>query len=226
MEVSDNCSDGCAEVYLSASVSALGTTYRENSVHGGDIYGDFVFGPFVYDDISTKSQSVPAAPSIRLQSINATNPNAVVFTYALTGASLAYSIFDFPPYILRSSNNTFTVDQKNYIQGMYIANMVGYLYGIRVQGPQCYIKRTNNTSVHDTWAWPVMVGGDEFAPLLVTTQHFGANLVTTINYCISPVSGTKVTSVTVAFGSISTLDADPGSERDLSATTEVFGVGP
>ena len=204
---------------LTAQVTQLGKTYTETSNHTA------IFSPGDYLSGSTQAQAaVPQAPTIALQSINALSPHDVVFTYNVTGAplySLSLQYGSIHQIWTGSSPAEFYLDQSTYPAGDNAAVMTGYLYGVAVNTPWCYINVADNISVSGTSSSTVLVGGDPPAGQYVSVSHIGADVVaTTVDYCIPPTNGSLTTQIGAASGSIDTRNNSSNAESDIFAIGE------
>jgi hypothetical protein len=217
----NNCGDGCAVADAYSQVGQLGLRYYENSSHAANAFADEGF-PYFYNAATYDSHDVPPPPAIQLYQIDARNPNAVIWSYTVTGAPLFVSYLQLGSNLVinTATQPSFTLNQANYPLGNNLANMVGSLYGITVQGPTCYVNRSDNVSVNGRYTGLRLAGGDEVAPQYISVTHIGADNLTHVEYCVSPRPESLTTRLTNASGSIDTSANTGFADHDIFLIAE------
>jgi hypothetical protein len=227
----NTCGYGCSEVELYDQVYYLGQTWTEASSHWGRVYYFVCYGgtdcegdyEWDYYDSTYGAFALPGYPSISLQSIDATNPHYVGFTYSIGGTVpyvTALGLGDELAIGGGGTSVTLHLDQAGYPSGSNNATFSAYVYG--VPAPYSCTVNVGDSSPNDTGGAIVYAGGDPETgvPQYIFVSHIAADSVTSISSCITPVYGSRTTRIQSAHGSADTSGVDPNIDRDIAYITE------
>ena len=222
----DNCGAGCAEVSITGQVAYLGATYSETCVHEGEIEYAFDFAPFLDVEESYGSYSVPGLPSFSLQSIDATNPHLVQFSYSWSGPEPYSAAFELGGQLGFGSGASnpinFVVDQDQYPAGQNTAQMYAYSYGVSAGGFSCGVTGTVG-SVPQAANRLVFDGFSDdppYIPITVVVGHTGYDQYNAITYCLPPVPGSLTTQILIADGDANTDQVCCGYDNEIGLLAE------
>jgi hypothetical protein len=189
----NNCGyDGCANIDVYSQVDAFGFTYPQHGDHTAWMDDESENGCFCQLEANTTtdvSLDVPAAPSVSLNGIDASNPNAVQVSYYVNGPELSSARFEYGGILqyTQVSGNLVTfigLDQNYYPLGVYTAQMIGNLYGLEVPSPGCDIGVTAGVGpATSSNGFTLPTGGDGIAPQFTSVGHQVYDFTRSVSYC-------------------------------------------